>query len=188
MKKGVLMLLLAFLMGVVQAQKKDDFIIDPLKSSVKWAGKKIVGGETEGTIGIKQGSLQVSNNKLVAGDILLDTKSIQSKTASSKLIDHLKNEDFFDVEKYPSAGFVMTGLNGNTLSGKITIKGITKTISFPVKISYAKDLVLLEAASVKVDRTQFGVQYSSGSFISGLGDRAIDDTIVLQIALQAVKK
>ena len=191
-KSPALLFFLIFFNVFTYAQKAETFVLNPSRSLVKWAGKKIVGGNTEGTILISKGSLVFNNKELRSGEIVMDTKSIASEKSSSRLVAHLKNEDFFDVEKFPVATFVIqsvkTANNLAQVSGKITIKGITKDLSFPAEITYAKDVMVAKAIGVKVDRTLFDVKYKSGSLFSGLGDGAIEDNFILDIILVGEKK
>ena len=192
MKSKLIAVLLVLVATLSYAQKKTNFQVDPTRSIVKWSGKKIVGGLTEGTIAVANGALVLEGNQLKSAEVSMDTKSIQSEKAPKRLVDHLKNEDFFDVEKFPTAKFVVTSVKANKgqalVSGKITIKGITKDLSFPAEINVGKDVVIAKASNVKVNRTDFGVQYKSGSIFSGLGDGAIEDNFVLDITLVAPKK
>ena len=192
MKSKFLSLLLVFVATISYAQKQVNFKIDQTKSIVKWSGKKIVGGNTEGTIHVLNGSLLFKGEQLKGGEVTMDTKSIQSEKASKRLVDHLKNEDFFDVEKFPTAKFVVTKVSGvknqATITGQITIKGITKELSFPADITIGKDVAVVKASQVKVDRTKFGVEYRSGSIFADLGNGAIEDNFILDIILVGAKK
>ena len=187
MKTKCLTILMLLICSIALGQKTEIYKINTTKSIVKWAGKKIVGGNTEGSIQIANGTLHFVGQNLRTGEIVMDTKSIHSEKASPRLIAHLKNEDFFDVEKFPTAKFVITSVKGNQISGKMTIKGITKDLSFPAEITYSKNTVVAKATQVKVDRTKFDVKYRSGSIFSGLGDGAIEDYFVLDITLIAEK-
>ena len=188
MKRSLLLAVLFFIGFVSFAQKAETFTINPTKSIVKWSGKKIVGGNTEGTISISNGNLQFNAQKLAKGDIVMDTKSITSEKASPRLVEHLKNEDFFDVEKYPTATFKIESVKGNIVKGIMTIKGIAHSLSFPADITYSKDVVVAKANGIKVNRTLYNVKYKSGSIFSGLGDGAIEDNFVLDIILVSEKK
>lgn len=174
------------------AQKTETFVINPTKSLVKWAGKKIVGGNTEGTILVSKGELGFANKHLKSGEIIMDATSIASEKASPRLVAHLKNADFFDVEKFPTASFTISSVKVEKgvaqVAGKMTIKGITKDLSFPAEVTYGKDVVVAKAVGVKVNRTLYDVKYRSGSVFSGLGDGAIEDNFVLDITLVAEKK
>jgi polyisoprenoid-binding protein YceI len=99
------------------------------------------------------------------------------------LVGHLKSDDFFGVDTYPTASFkVIQGskfTNGKaTLTGDITIKGKTERISFDV--DHAENTF---TAEVDLDRSKFDVRYGSKSFFNNLGDRAIDDIFKLRIKL-----
>ena len=187
MKNYLIILALLVFSGASFAQTS--FNVNPTKSIVKWRGKKIVGGDTEGTILISKGQFSVKSKNVETGEIHMDTKSITSEKAPARLVAHLKNEDFFDVEKFPVASFVITEVKGAAnnaqVTGKITIKGITETISFPTQFTIGKDVLVATAKDVKVNRTKFGVKYRSGSIFSGLGDGAIEDNFVLDITIVA---
>lgn len=187
MIKQILTSVMILICAVVSAQSVEQFNVNPAKSTVNWSGKKIVGGLTEGTILVEKGKLTFTKQKLSAGEIVMNTKSIASEKAAAKLIDHLKNEDFFSVDKFPTASFVITSVSGNLIKGKMTIKGITNEISFTADVVYTKDAVSVKAQQIKVDRTKFDVKYRSGSIFSGLGDGAIDDDFILSINIVAEK-
>ena len=102
---------------------------------------------------------------------------------NQKLVGHLKSDDFFGVEKYPLATFEVTKaskfINGkSSMSGNITIKGKTESISFEV-VRAEKEF----SAKVEIDRSKFDVRYDSNSFFDNLGDKAIDDIFTLDIKL-----
>ena len=123
---------------VMFAQKVE---VNPKESSVEWLGEKI-GGEHEGTIQVKSGYFELKNDKIVAGDFVVDMTTItntdlEDEGYNQKLVGHLKSDDFFGVEKFPTANFVITEStkfsDGKaTITGDITIKGKTESISFEV--------------------------------------------------------
>lgn len=67
--------------------------------------------------------------------VLIDTTSLDSNHSERNI--HLKGEDYLDVKTYPEASFVSTAYQGNeqggTLSGKLTLHGVTKDIKFDIK-------------------------------------------------------
>nr|WP_242695879.1 YceI family protein [Pedobacter sp. SYSU D00873] len=65
----------------------------------------------------------------------------------------------------------------------MTIKGITNTISFPASLKKQKNGLTAMANEVKVDRTKYDIRYRSRSFFGDIGDKAIDDSFVLNISL-----
>lgn len=166
------------------AQKKD---INVSKSEVAWTGNKI-GGSHNGAIKIKSGHVVLKNGEITGGTIVIDMNSItnadiKSEEYSKKLVDHLKSDDFFGVEKFPTATFTVKSAgkfkNGKaTLTGVLTIKGKSENISFDVTKNGE-----VYVAQLKVDRSKFNVRYGSKSFFDNLGDKVIDDIFVLDIKI-----
>jgi polyisoprenoid-binding protein YceI len=157
------------------------------KSTINWLGKKI-GGQHEGLIKLKSGTLVEKGGKIVSGSFVIDMKSLTNTDLTDpaynqKLVGHLKSDDFFGVENFPTATLSITSAtkfsNGKaSVTGVLTIKGKTETITF--------DIVKKEnnyMAKIDVDRSKFNVKYGSTSFFDSLGDKAIDDIFVLNINL-----
>jgi polyisoprenoid-binding protein YceI len=104
--------------------------------------------------------------------------------SKAKLEGHLKSDDFFSVEKHPTSTLVFTnvkstGKNSYEVTGDLTIKGITKPITFDVSIYGNK-----ATATAKIDRAEYNVRYGSGSFFDNLGDKTIYDEFDLVVDLQ----
>ena len=161
--------------------------VNTTSSSVKWTGKKI-GRQHEGNIQLKSGALELENDKIVAGNFVVDMTSItntdmENKEYGQKLVGHLKSDAFFGVEQHPTADFVITQSSEfndekATITGNITIKDITESISFEV-VRAGKEF----SSKVEIDRAKFDVRYDSNSFFDNLGDKAIDDIFTLDIIL-----
>lgn len=127
-------------------------------------------------------------------------------SGNAKLLGHLKSADFFDVTKYPEASFELTGVKPyegsaiedtvdarqeeiseykvndptHTVSGNLTMKGITKNIEFPARITVSGNSA--EAiAKFNIDRKQWGIVYE------GKPDDLIRDEIHLGISIKAAK-
>ena len=158
------------------------------KSTINWLGKKI-GGEHKGLIKLKNGELTEKDGKIVSGSFVIDMTSLTNTDLTdpgynAKLVGHLKSDDFFGVEKFPTATLNITKAtkfsNGNaSVTGTMTIKGKTETITFDIvksKNTYT--------ATIEVDRSKYNVRYGSTSFFDSLGDKAIDDVFILNIKLQ----
>ena len=166
------------------AQKKE---VSIEKSVVKWTGNKI-GKSHHGTIGIKSGYLELTKEQITGGEIVIDMNTIKDLDLTDPkyndmLVGHLKSDDFFGVEKYPTAKFLVTKAtkfkDGKaTVTGKITIKEKTEIISFDVSQKGSEF-----TTEVKIDRSKFDVRYGSDSFFDNLGDKAIDNIFILDISL-----
>ena len=102
----------------------------------------------------------------------------------NNLEGHLKSDDFFGVAKHGTSALNITkvkstGKNSYQVKGDLTIKGISKSIDFQVSIYGNK-----ATASLKVDRTDFGIKYGSGSYFEDLQDKMIYDEFDLNIDLE----
>ncbi len=160
---------------------------NPTKSEIKWTGKK-VSGEHFGNINLKEGSITLKGNAIVAGKFVIDMTSITVKDLEpgewhDKLLGHLKSDDFFGVEKYPEAVLVIdksTPLMNKmvTITGKLTIKGKTQPVVF---VATKTDMGY--TAKVMVDRTKYDIRYGSGKFFENLGDKMIYDDFTLEVTL-----
>jgi polyisoprenoid-binding protein YceI len=155
-------------------------------SSVAWLAKKVT-GEHNGTVGISAGALNVNGNKLIGGNFTIDLKTIKALDITDpgynqKFIGHITSGDFFEVEKFPTATFVITKVAGNQVTGNLTVKGITKSITFPAEIAVKGGKVTAKA-NITIDRTDFNIKYGSKKFFDSIGDKAIYDDFALTVSL-----
>ena len=173
-------------------------IIDVEKSTAEWLGKKVT-GQHNGTIKFVKGDFTVDNGKVTGGKFEMDMNSIvvldlTDAAMNTKLTGHLKSDDFFGSAKFPSSKFEITkvdvlndpnkpGMN-STVTGNLTIKDITKSISFPAEIKIENG-VLNAKADFDIDRTEWNVKYGSGKFFENLGDKMINDNFNLKLTLTA---
>jgi len=165
--------------------------VDVTKSSITWVGKKVAGSHN-GTIAIKSGTLNVDGKNVTGGSFVIDMTAIKDADGSDKLEGHLKADDFFGSAKYPTSTFVITKVSGTsanlTVTGNLTIKGITKPLSFPATTTVNADgTVSALAGKITVDRTKYDIRYGSKSFFDSIGDKAIDDNFEISVKLVAKK-
>ena len=169
------------------------FATNPVKKDVKvkdatitWVGKKVTGSHT-GTIELQEGTLIMEGNALVGGSFIMNMTSLQvtdleAGKGKEKLEGHLKTDEFFGVNNFPTATFTITGVaksgNGYSVAGNMTIKGITQPMKIKMNINGNT-----ATTKLKVDRTKFGITYGSGSFFDDLKDKAINDNFELNVSL-----
>ena len=160
------------------------------ESTIEWQGFKPTGSHS-GTISIKEGTFNINEGNIQSGTFSIDMSSIKESKGSARLEGHLKSADFFDVEKFPTANFEITGLtevDGNhVLSGNLTIKDKTNNISFPVNFSSEGDNYTISSDVFTIDRSNWDVRYGSKSFFNDLKDKYINDDIELKITVKAKK-
>ncbi len=174
------------------------YTVEVSESELRWIGKKLT-GEHNGTITISDGSIFVENGVLSAGAFTIDMNTIKvldltDPEQNAKLVGHLSSDDFFGVATFPTSMFEITSAekldtpdeNGNNyiIKGNLTIKGITKNISFPANVSVESN-ILKAKAKLAFDRSEFDVRYGSKTFFENIGDKVINDEIELDLNLVA---
>ncbi|TXF91720.1 YceI family protein [Neolewinella aurantiaca] len=169
--------------------------VDTSASQVTWKGYKVTGSH-EGTVSLKEGSLDFTDGVLTGGAFTIDMASLKATDitgeSAANLEGHLKSDDFFGTESFPVASFTITkvvsrgSVGDYRVTGDLTIKGTTKTIRFNTKVTEEMGKYTAKA-DLTIDRTDFGVRYGSGSFIDNLGDKTIYDEFELGIVLVTKK-
>ena len=183
---------------IANTEGADKYEIDPSSSVVEWIGYKPT-GEHNGTLNVKSGALFLKEGIPVSGEFLIDMQSIkvldlEDPEWNGKLTGHLKSPDFFDIENHAESKFVITQIVKNTasspaflLTGNLTIKNITKSVTFGVDIKPEGDNVAGNAPKFTIDRTDFDIQYKSKKFFEDLKDDFINDEFTLAITLNGKK-
>lgn len=169
---------------VATAQEKK---IDVNKSSVKWVGKKF-SGEHSGTLNFNGGTLLFKKGKLTGGNFTVDMTSLtvtdlEAGKGKEKLEGHLKNDDFFATDKFKTANLAFKTIaakanNVYTVTADLTIKGITKPVTFDMTVKGNT-----ATADLKIDRSKYDIQYKSKSFFDNLGDNFIYDEFDVMVTL-----
>ncbi|RSK46816.1 YceI family protein [Hymenobacter rigui] len=212
MKKLFMPALLAaalFAVSPASAQKKvtpgsekaasQSYALQPQLSTLGWLGKKVT-GQHNGNVQFKEGTVLVRGSQIVGGTFVVDMNSlkvedIKEAEYNAKLVGHLRSEDFFSIDKNPTSTFKITSVtplkgdaNGNnaTVTGDLTIKGITQKISFPAKVG-VKGGVASASGTATIDRTKFDIKYGSKSFFESIGDKAIMDEFTMSFNVIAKK-
>jgi len=157
-------------------------------SKVTWTGRKVSATHT-GNVAIKSGSLIVAGGKIAGGNFVADLSTINTTDLQGeykgKLEGHLKSPDFFDVAQFPEASFEITGVTndsgaGNaTISGNLTMRGVTKNITFPATVTEVTETSVKATADFNVLREDWGLVYP------GMADDLISKEFNLKIELVA---
>lgn len=184
-----------------QVATGNELSVDRSATKIEWIGSKPVGGQHTGTIGLKDGSLVVdANNNITGGKFTFDLNTLtptdQDSTGNAKLRGHLLSPDFLDVEKYPDGNFEITSVTAgantenitykeatHTITGNLTLNGVTKSITFPAKVEVTDSKVTAHSV-FNIDRTQWNINYQSDASIR---DKFINKEINLTLHLEATK-
>ena len=174
-------------------------VVDTGKTSITWKGTKKLGSFHTGGIGVKEGKIETNaKGEITGGTIVIDMTTITNEDLKSdpkqqkRLVGHLSSADFFNVEKYPTATFKITGSekkSGKTtlLKGDLTLLGVTQKVEVPATIQTSKNGLSGEA-TIQLDRTKWGLKYGSGNIFKELtADKIINDQIELKVKLETKK-
>jgi polyisoprenoid-binding protein YceI len=110
-----------------------------------------------------------------AFNVSIDANSIN--TAIDSRDNHLRKEEYFDVEKYPTINFTSTAVTANNVTGNLTIKGVTKSISFPFTVATNATGYLFQG-SFSINRRDFNV---------GGGSMVLADNVIVNLKVHANK-
>ena len=161
------------------------YTIDIDRSSISWTGYGELGSfEQNGTIKFKEGSIEMTDGQLEHAQIVVDMKSIEHEDAQLKR--HLKNKDFFHVQKYPEARLELERIENDEVSGLLFIRGKEGSVVFPISFQ-EDDNALVIKGKMTVDRTKFDIKYNSSSFFQDLGNYAIKNEFDLEFEMVCTK-
>ncbi|WP_165820537.1 YceI family protein [Pontibacter virosus] len=196
------------------ANPDETFRIDTARSTVTWIGAKVTGRHNglipirEGTVTWHSGTPRGGKVVFDMTKARSEDKTID-EAGNTKLTNHLRSADFFAVEQHPISSFVITSIvpydsterqealshAGNTkqmrikdpnhkVTGNLTLKDITRSISFPAKIEL-EDSVLRAKANFNIDRTHWKLTYGSDQ---SLGNRTIYPAVNIGLDIVAYRQ
>jgi rhodanese-related sulfurtransferase/polyisoprenoid-binding protein YceI len=164
---------------------------------IDWTGRNS-GSKHWGRLKLRPGELRFDVGRLVEGEMEIDMNSISNLNLEDGsmrrvLEDHLKSDDFFDVERYPSASIKLLSTEGipDACKGlpylrvrcQLTMKGISKELEFLAATGVNGDGHWTAQANFDFDRTSWGVIYGSGRFFRNLGMHLVNGLISMELKL-----
>jgi len=163
--------------------------VNVAESLMLWKGFKPTGSHN-GTVKLSSGAMSVSNG-VITGEFVIDMNSITDADGSTRLEGHLKNADFFDVEKYPTSKFVITSSEVKEgkvqVTGNLTIKDVTKSITIPATVTEVEGIVTFKSEIFELNRADFNVKYGSKTFFGNLKDKFINDNMEMSFEVKGTK-
>jgi len=173
------------------------FAVDTAESRIRFTGHG-VGKNHPGIFKLASGNVAVANNQITGGQFVIDVKSMkmeeEGEMFEDKLRPHLLSGDFFDADKFGTAKFEITkvepykasgndtsivqGANFN-VSGNLTIKNVTKNITFPARIDLDGN-ALKAKGNFDIDRRQWQMNYGNDKT---LGDKFISEKVNIELDL-----
>lgn len=178
------------------------YALDTANSYIRFTGNG-VGKNHPGVFKLNYGAVAVDKDSISGGAFVINVKSMKMEQKgehiTSKLRPHLLSGDFFDADKFGTAGFEITNVvpydpdkdtrkslveGANFMVfGNLTIKNITKNISFPARIDLDGNK-LKAKANFDIDRREWQMNYGNDKT---LGDKFISETVNIELYVTAQK-
>jgi polyisoprenoid-binding protein YceI len=172
--------------SVTETAALKTYAFDPTSSKVSWTGSKVT-GKHEGGFKAFTGTIKAPDGALEKGSVNVDIDTKSLFADNEKLTGHLMSKEFFEVEAFPKATFASTkvdkgGANGatHTITGNLTLHGVTKSVSFPATVKVEGDAVSV-ASEFAINRKDFGLNYP------GKADDLIRDEVVIKLDIKGKK-
>jgi polyisoprenoid-binding protein YceI len=161
------------------------YSITSQNSQIGFTGSQVAGSHN-GSFQKFAGQIDYTGNPETSQvSVTIDPASLQAD--DPKLTEHLKTPDFFDVVKYPEAKFVSTAIRAggekgasHTVTGNLTLHGVTKSVTFPATIAAAADAINVDA-NFTINRRDFAINYA------GPANNLVRDNVVLILKIRARK-
>lgn len=172
--------------------KIDTFYAQADMSSIGWKCSKPVSSHN-GIIKISKGWLGLNAGKIEQGAFTIDMKTIsdldiKEADKNKKLVGHLSSKDFFDVASFPTSEFVLTSATDSTLTGNLTLKGKTNSITFPYTTMIKNGEMIVAKANFSIDRSKWGIEFLGKSVAGIKPNDIVSDMIELEVSLSAAAK
>lgn len=179
---------------IATAAQAGDWTIDKSHSSVNFEVRHLVVSKTRGSFGDFEGTAKFEEGKLADGSATVTVQMASVDTDSEDRDNHLRNADFFDVEKHPTMSFTSTKVipgDGDKfkLVGNLTIKDVTKEVTFDceyygtVNDPWGNTRAGFSAETT-IDRQDFNVEYNS---VLDTGGLAVGNDVKITLELELVK-
>ena len=160
-----------------------------LEGTISFTGSKVTGSHScvfqdwQGALDPGEGSAETASLSFAVETASIFCDEGSRNDFTERFEGHLRDPDFFWSEMHPEATFASTsiveggeGEATHTISGDLTIRGITQAISFPAVVTVTEDAVT-GVAEFSVDRQQWEISYE------GKPDDLIRDEVVIAIDL-----
>ncbi|MDB4991165.1 MAG: Rhodanese-like domain protein [Myxococcaceae bacterium] len=162
------------------------YVFSNAGSKIEFVGAKVT-RQHEGAFHVFSGAIELVEGSIARSVIVADIATASLTTDDPKLTEHLKSADLLDVVKYPKASFRSTSIASgggagatHTVTGRLELHGVARSISFPAKVKLTADHIEADA-EFALDRRDFGVVYP------GMPDDLIKDLVLLKLRIRGMK-
>lgn len=165
--------------------------IDTSASAVMWKGVMVGMYDHSGTVKLNSGNVIVADGKITGGTFEVNLNTInptdenykpEEDRTPEKLVGHLSSDDFFNVAQYPTATFEITGSEGTTVMGNLTVRGKTNPEKVENVVISEENGMVKMTGDLTFDRKKYDV-----AFTHPMKEMVLSDDVNLNISLVAPK-
>ena len=176
------------------SQLTGSYTIDPAHSSIGFTARHAMVTKVRGTFDEFEGSAVLDGDNPANSSATVTIKAHSIDTRNAQRDEHLKSNDFLSMDEFPTITFVSTSVNKVDettfeLTGDLSIKGVTKSITVPFEFQgaandpFGNSRVGFEG-SVAISRKDYGVNFNVALETGGV---LVSDKIVLEFDISAIK-
>jgi polyisoprenoid-binding protein YceI len=166
--------------------------IDPVHSTIGFSVRHLMVSKVRGTFDQFSGAIVVGEDGTasVTAEIAVDSVNTRNEQRDA----HLKNADFFDAEKYPTATFTSTGVRADgdryAVDGEFTLRGVTKPVTLNLEFNgvnpgMGHGEVAGFDATVVLNRKDFGIEIDMPLETGGT---VVGDKVTITLEIEALKQ
>lgn len=165
--------------------------VDTSASAVMWKGVMVGMYDHSGTVKLNSGSVTVADGKITGGTFEVNLTTItptdenykpEEDRTPEKLVGHLSSDDFFNVAQFPTATFEITGSEGTTVMGNLTVRGKTNAEKVENVVISEENGMVKMTGDLTFDRKKYDV-----AFTHPMKEMVLSDEVVLNVSLVAPK-
>ena len=171
--------------------------LDTEKSKIGFSIIKFkIGAPVDGSFQIFKGTGEYDPAKKELSKMMANIESKSIYTANKKRDKHLRDDDFFHVEKYPEVKFVQTGSTkaekDAVIKGNLTMHGVTRPVELKVVSAQGDDNGVMMEVEGTINRLDFGISWNKAlekskwkKVLGILGKTVLDENVTLKLKLHA---
>jgi polyisoprenoid-binding protein YceI len=171
------------------------YVLDTAHSRLGFVARHAMVTKVRGAFNAFTGQAVIDGAEPAKSTVSVSAEVASIDTRNSIRDEHLRTNDFLDVERFPQLTFVSTAishLGGNDfeVTGDLTIKGVTKSVTIPLEFQgaatdpFGNERIGFEG-STSIQRSDFGVTYNAALETGGV---LVSDKIVLEFEISAIKQ
>jgi polyisoprenoid-binding protein YceI len=170
------------------------YTLDTAHSRVGFVARHAMVTKVRGSFNEFEGSTVIDGADPSKSSVNITVQVDSVDTRNAQRDGHLRTNDFLDIEKFPQITFTSTSItheggNDFQLTGDLTIKGVTKSVTIPVEFQgtakdpFGNDRIGFEGSTVIV-RSDYGITYNAALETGGV---LVSDKITLEFEISAIK-